>query len=148
MGYEAYYYYTTKEGVLRHTPVPLSANQTYKSIMLSANSTEHSLNTLQVNHNVFFHHYSLATLINMAPIFTRQQVADFFDLIDLPPQYRKPDKVSPSPMLLRVLHTNLISTVRYETLVLHYRPIAEFGLIHSTFFTRLYGTAVVEAVTA
>lgn len=57
-----------------------------------------------------------------APIFTRQQVADFFDLIDLPLQYRKPDKVAPSPMLLRVLHTHMISTVPYETLVLHYSP--------------------------
>lgn len=58
----------------------------------------------------------------MARTYTREQVVEFLALIDAPPEYRNPDDVSPTLSFLRVLHTHMISTVPYETLVLHYSP--------------------------
>ncbi|OBT66902.1 hypothetical protein VE03_04221 [Pseudogymnoascus sp. 23342-1-I1] len=59
---------------------------------------------------------------HMARTFTRQQVVEFLALIDVPQEYRNPDDVPPNLSFLRVLHTHMISTVPYETLVLHYSP--------------------------
>ncbi len=59
---------------------------------------------------------------HMARTYTRQEVGEFLALLDMPPEYRNLDEVSPNLGFLRTLHTHMISTVPYETLVLHYSP--------------------------
>lgn len=58
----------------------------------------------------------------MARTYTAQQLVEFLTLIDAPPEYSNPDNLSPNLSLLRTLHVHMISTVPYETLLLHYSP--------------------------
>jgi hypothetical protein len=55
-------------------------------------------------------------------MYTDQQVAEFLALLEVPSKYLSLDDVSPDLHFLRVLHTHMISTVPYETLILHYAP--------------------------
>lgn len=76
---------------------------------------------------------------HMERMYTEQQVGEFFALLDLPAEYRKPGNVSPSLDFLRVLHTHMISTVPYETLVLHYSPERHVRLDPQDLFQKIVG---------
>jgi arylamine N-acetyltransferase len=58
-------------------------------------------------------------------------------LIDVLPEYRNVDNVSPDLSFLRVLHTHMISTVPYETLVLHYSPARRARLDPQLLFQKI-----------
>lgn len=55
----------------------------------------------------------------MASVYTREQIDQFLDHIQLPQKYRH---APPSLALLKTLHTYVLAAVPYENLAIHYNP--------------------------
>ncbi|KAI1172613.1 cysteine proteinase [Nemania sp. FL0916] len=66
--------------------------------------------------------------------YTREQIDQFLDHIQLPPQYRH---AAPSYALLRALHTHMLAAVPYENLAIHYNPTHAVNLDPQHLFQKI-----------
>ena len=74
-----------------------------------------------------------------APVYSRKQVAEFLALLEVPAAFSNPDDLTPNLDLLRLLHTHMISTIPYETLILHYSPNRKVELDPQRLFQKIVG---------
>jgi arylamine N-acetyltransferase len=70
----------------------------------------------------------------MASAYTREQISQFLDYIQLPEKYRH---VPPSVDLLKTLHTYMLAAVPYENLAIHYNPLHAVNLDPQHLFEKI-----------
>lgn len=74
----------------------------------------------------------------MAPIYSQEQVSQFLNRIDIPPQYRvKESRPACDYAFLKALHIHMITAVPYENLLLHYSDQRKVDLEPQSVFRKI-----------
>lgn len=77
----------------------------------------------------------------MADVYSREQISQFLEYIDVPPKFRLENEPKCDYAFLKALHVHMITAIPYENLTLHYSTRRVIDLDPQVLFDKMVGDA-------